>query len=1110
MKDLKPIRLSKYSGRNSFSDITNLGPTEFREITNFDLYSGMNGDYLRVRRGSRLIVPETDAEKLPSNILNKVVFPTIGGEWFIYNVDASGTGKFYAQREGENPILIGGSILEIEGAIAGFASSLSLEGVAAGQTVYIQIEKDLGFYHFTVWEGEWGASTLLASGSILDSTMLPASITLTEDSGSGVSGSVSLDVDPVDTKQGNAQYIAFNVGSNVNPVDMKVFNDRVYVFSPNGNKVIYYDAVEDMLFGRPMGLERAEIISAVEGLSAGDMAANSNYYYGIEKVTIKNGADLVASSPNRNFPSGELCTVFVGRDDSIVDLTLQSDYLNLDPYWTHLRLWRSKSATVNLSDPLAPIDAQGTPDQLYEVALITRAEMYGTIGPIDTSGDLPLGNDNVTAGFGGGNFVIQDGNDDSVLVKVIGLDLIGLIPIPGCRTGTVNKGRIWASGIGDDFIVPNGPLIDPVIREDWLYTTEQYSQYQEQWDAQAYLNAGRDGDRTESLLTLLEDVIGFRSSTTRRVASGNPASLIQMLDDKIGVPSFRCTGYVPGIGICAICSDGYFRYLGFDEQWHQYLGKTEISQAIYDLTAPVIANSKADFVYMNGKLLMLIPEGAIAALGVKEGKGWVLYDYPETFSVAFNFSNGERAAAAEGNRYLLEIETTETKDSDFNDLDADPIDITGSFEGFAFSGNGKLLEVLKYSFWGKLTSVPTITAKSSGKTWRVSSGFIDPGLFAANESLNEREYIFTPEPLDTTPFKWVPLRGQFITFSLSVVGPAMISWQQVTARIRETNGDLGVFPDGGFIPQGPGWGQFAYYTLNFEDPADTFYDASGKGQNYTFDGGDKTNRVTQKPGKGLELDGGSISRATDTAAPDVGVRNMVFKACFSLDSGGAFSASGRVGSSYYSLTVNEAGAVMYASNGTLSYQYQSTFAFQVGGVYVLSFYLKSDLTGTFWYDIVNATSFYGPRTTVRGAPSSGTPQPSGLSAAFFTNLTLGGSYAGQNLWGRLAQATQFWVLYATADDRNNEVNPVGFFSGPPVSGSTYAFTAQNGSGITGTVDVEDSAFPFDPQNLDIMDSPSPEVGAYISIDGIVSFFEAIKTAWGTDQAKRFWGEVRAY
>ncbi len=202
---------------------------------------------------------------------------------------------------------------------------------------------------------------------------------------------------------------------------------------------------------------------------------------------------------------------------------------------------------------------------------------------------------------------------------------------------------------------------------------------------------------------------------------------------------------------------------------------------------------------------------------------------------------------------------------------------------------------------------------------------------------------------------------------------------------------------------------------------------------------------------------------------------------------------------------------MTATNGTLIYSYTSTFAFVVGGVYVLSFYLKSDFTGLFWYDLVDATSFAGPRTTTRMLPSSGDPQPSGASAQYFTNLVLGGAYADQILYGTVAQATPFWILYSSSSDRDNEINPVGYFSGPPVSGDTFAFTAQNGSGITGTVDVDGSNFPFDPENLDVvLSSPSPVTGGIVSVDGIVSFYEVLKSAWGTDQAKRFWGEVKAY
>ncbi len=177
MKEFKPIRLSQYSGRNTFSDVTNLGPTEFREITNFDLFSGMNGDDLRTRRGSRLLVPESDPVKLPDNILNKVVFPTTGGEFFIYNVEEDGEGRFYGQQEGGNPFLIGGAIFEITGTASGVISGLVLEGVSADETVYIQIENDLGAYTVRVYS-DVGFTTLIASGSTPTSTPLPYSMSL--------------------------------------------------------------------------------------------------------------------------------------------------------------------------------------------------------------------------------------------------------------------------------------------------------------------------------------------------------------------------------------------------------------------------------------------------------------------------------------------------------------------------------------------------------------------------------------------------------------------------------------------------------------------------------------------------------------------------------------------------------------------------------------------------------------------------------------------------------------------------------------------------------------------------------------------------------------------
>ncbi len=1116
IKELKPIRLNKYSGRNAFSEITNLGPTEFRSITNYDIYSGTNGDYLKVRRGSKRI----GAEKLPDEaIINKVVFPTPAGEFAIYNTKDPFTAQhIWAQLLPDGaPYLVMGGLFEFIGDDGEFLSQLQLNGVNESNSdnlvLYWTLAYAMDVATLTIFKDsdmmeEVATGTLDVSGG-------PDIMTISESNSSGITGTVY--VESGSNESGTIQYSDFEVApeADSNPCDMKVYNDRVYVFNQNGNKILYYDASQERIIGREMGLEAPIPTGYQTHSDFGDMVIGSTYTYGLEAVRIVNGADIVASSPRRVFSDNT--TPVIDGSEGAIGIYVDPDIF-LDQEWTHIRLWRSKNQTPDFTDPLYPIDAQGTPDQLWEVALITRNELLSpSVEPVDTGGDLPPGNTNVSAGFNGFFYEIIDGNDDSVLLRVIGLDLIGLIPFPGCRTGVVNKGRIWGSGIGDDFLAPTAPNIDPVIREDWLYTTELQSQYQEQWDAQAYLDAGRDGKKTESLQVLLEDIIGFRENMTKRVASGNPNSLVQMLDDKIGVNSFRMTGFIPGIGICAICSDGYFRYLGFDQQWHQYLGKTEISQSIYDLTVQATIFSSSDFVYMNGKLIMRIDGNLCAALGVKENKGWSTYSYPEArpdvVGAAFNFGNGQYAATAKNSEFLRQIEIDSIVDENVADEDAPDVVVTGTFETYGISGEGGLLEVKSYSFWGKLASVPTITAKSSNLTWGLRSGFINPGLFSATTALNEREYLFEPKPVDITPFKWIPLRGQFVSFVVSTIAPAMISWQQVKAIIRPTNGNLGVYPAGGLIPQGPGWNNQDLMLWNFEDLSDTFFDASGKGIDLTWAGvGAKSNRVEQKPGFGvLMASGGYAERETDTVSPLIGMKNLSFKTVFSLTDGSDYVVSGKDGDNFFILTITPTYAQMIVSTPDATVSFTSTFDFQPATVYVLTFALSKAYTGQFYFDELNASSFFGARTTVKAPISGDVPVPFGDSAPDFSNLVLGGSYANQPLFGTLWQTTQFWKLYESEVDRDAETNPVGFFAGPPVVGNTYAFTAQNGSGITGTVDWDGSPLPEMPENLDVVTSyPPPVDGIKFLIGGVVSYYEVIQSPLEAEQAKRFWGIMKAY
>ncbi len=1209
--------LKKYSGRNGFSEITNLDPTQFRAAENIDLYNGVEYDYFRARRGSARLVPDSDPIQQLGKIINKVVFPINGEEYLIcaYRENPDATKIFFSSQPLltiGNPVRIGGSTWAITG--SAFLSKLALFGVTPDNSdnlkLYYTFDPSAGGDLF-IYADEAKESQV---GSINDLVADQTNV-IVEENTSGISGTVYVGTVPIAEEDGTFDLDAVELDYSIGLIpDMKVFNNRVYAFHQKGNKIIEWNADQERMQIRDMGLFFPHIVSWDSPSAPSLMDTNAGYYYGLEKVVQVGGVDLYASTPNRKYSDGTIQLVSPVNGSARLKI-LKSDLVD-DPNWTHIRVWRTKSLTPNFSDPLFPIDAQGVIDQLYELALITRAEMFSAFATIATGGNLPPGNAGVEAGLDSGDYYIEDFNTDAVLSILVGIDLIELVPIPGCRTGDVVNGRVFCSGVGSDNLAPNGEMIDPSIAEDVLYTTTAFSKYQEQWEPQAYLNAGRDGKKTTAIIALVEDAIVVREGMTKRIQQGNPDAGVVMVDDKIGVTTFRMIGYIPGIGLCAICSDKYFRYLGFDLAWHQTLNGTEISQSVSDYTFSEFDSQISDFVYVNGKLLMLLPSNTIMVLHVKEGKGWTNYVYGagsgNPFDCVFIFSNNQRVASATYVKYLLELEIGTVTDDDPNNL-TDDADILGSWESYGFSGKGQLIEATRYSFWGKLAGNATVTAKVSNTTWEMLPTFQDPGLFAANPEYNERQYRFEPQPTDVGVFKWVPLRGQFISFSVSTKAPAMVAWQKLEGRIRQTNGNQQASLAGGIAPQGPGWANQDLMLLNFEDPADVFYDASGKGLNHDWNanlgpiaqgpsashftniqltgwdhstlygarysgsghtwtlwltaelrdiadptdavatcdtinvdgpqtltdvngsgiygtfttlnanGGDddnldiaylprgsKTNRVSQKPGKGVLISNGWMNYTPDPTTPLIGVKNLAWRVVFSIPSGGNFQSSGKVGSTAWKLYADTTGVTFQLSSP--SFTWTSTVTLTAGVVYALVFTLSKALEGAFYIDSL-AGSFSGKRTTVKASGSvvSGSFLAVGTFDSHLSSLSLSGVTA--TLFGTCVSdgETVHWRLWRTPSQRDagSTENSVAYSQDLANGAATRTISQENSSGISGTV-YTDGIYATVNGKLDAIFIPGVLTGHNITPAGTVSYYEIEKADPKEEQAKRFWGIMKAY
>lgn len=1093
----------KYRGLNAFSEVTSLSPDDLRQATNVDIYSGDKNDSIQCRRGSAAL----GGSSYGAGIKNRTVFAVGDDEYLVTQVGDA----LYSQKVSPtvgNPARIHTSLLTM--AVTGdHLSSPIVNGMTPGNTdnwgLYIDVLEE-GGTHYTVRVFKDAAKTQqVGNGTLPIATLLPATLSWTQSGSSGLSGSFRLLSAPGSTpKAGTVGYAAWDAGTATN--DIKNANQKIFCFSQEGNSVISWNADEGRFEARPMGLE-APVIGSTTNYGTGDLPAGGRWYYGVEKVIQQNGGDVVASSPNRKRKNGELASLATTDPSTSGGLLLDPPSFLTDPYWTHIRVWRSKNTTPDLSDPLFPLDAQGVPGQLYEVALITREEMLGAFGPINALGDVPPGNSGVSAGLDSGFYIIEDGNDDSVLVNFVDLDRIDLVPIPPARTGAVHAGRVFVSGI-------NQADIDPDLAEDVLYTTEVYSAYQEQWDPQAFLNAGRNSFKTTMLQSFNDDLLIIREGETKRIPSGNVDAGIQMVDDKIGVQSFLMAGFVTGLGIAAVCSDRYFRYLGFDYRWHSTINKIDASNAIYPFTK-VQAATAASFGYINGKLIMLLidlddqTDYGFFALHVKEGRGWTRYTYLRDDLVCmFNFSDGLRAGVIPAESGILEIEVDTDTDWDGAGL----VKVAGTTEFAPVRPESGMLDVSQFSFWGKLSENATIEAKSSGVSWQMLPTFQQPGLWAAESSLNEREYIFKPQPQTVGVFKWVPLRGQFVSFVLSTTGRFFLSWNRTLGSVRETMGDLGVFQSGGIIPQCPGWASSSQILLNFEDPGETFYDASGKGNNLDWLGvGTKTNRVAQKPGRGLEV---VASGAYPTSPMADGP-------------GGSFTTH------YRDLTFTGMGDSSYLIGETV----YITQAYQGDGFFELFVY--SGEPRLLMYGVVNAASpgVFALAPAYPGAPSAtielfdaeglplslmeGTavvafaspavmsgptnPVPTGKNLTFKAVLSL---TAGKPF---LAQGGDIWSLYVGSDKLEFNYDGVIYTAGGIPSGEVYVVVFVYGTESTGQFYA--SPLTGYVGRIATTKGVGPAVsatGIEIFIGGIVSYFEIEATKYTDQQAKRFWGIVKAY
>lgn len=606
---------------------------------------------------------------------------------------------------------------------------------------------------------------------------------------------------------------AFALGSTAR-ADLFISGDKLYVMHASGNFVIRWTGT--VFAAYPMGLAYpwiSTVTSANTGIITG------SYTLGIEKVYQVSGVDMMASTPNRRIPTSRILAVTGAISLKKIKLTIQATELDNDTLWTHLRVWRSKNKNSDTTDVLNPIDAQGIDDELYEEALITKAEIgVGALAALATGATLPLGNAGATAGKPGGVYTVELNNADSVLFNLVGIDRIELLPIPACTMGCFCANRVFFSGVQDS-------ALDDASKSNLWYSNYSGTKYAFQYNPLNFVDTGRNGQNMVKILTLEKDVIGIKEGSTGRLPSGNVDIPYQTLDDRIGIPNINFATFVPSIGIVAITSDHYdARIFGYDLRWTNVYNGIDISAPMRTVTATFAYNvgvsaNVLSMAYINGKLIISDSLNAYV-LHATERKGWTRYAWgSEHIFQLFTFAQGTRAALLSNSSHLIEIEIADLN-TDVQASDDSVAAFEAAFDTPLFKSN-KGRDILIHNYLSIEGSFPSGTISvypfSNGLSWPdkavdTTSYAMTPNasISGAYTDLSNREYRLYVPPSTVGALKWCPMAGNYLQYSVHAASPTRIDSVSLNCDIDQSGMGWGAFDPHQVFPTtntDPTWAQ---------------------------------------------------------------------------------------------------------------------------------------------------------------------------------------------------------------------------------------------------------------------------------------------------------------
>jgi len=577
---------------------------------------------------------------------------------------------------------------------------------------------------------------------------------------------------------------AFSVGSLID-AEMFIEDDRLYIMHGTGNKIIEF--FSGTFKGRSLGMEKPVILD-VTNPTLGNITGD--YTVGIEKVYQTGGVDFLVSSPNRRYTSSHATKAREINKrtftSSKITTTIEAADLDNDTLWTHIRLWRSTRQDTDLSNQALPVDATGIPDELYEVALITKAELSaGSLTAIATSSDnvLPSGNKSVTAGKPGGVYTIEDNALDINLIELVALENIEMIPLPGCDLGAYHSERIWCSRIGVSTFA-DGTAVSDDSKNQIYYSSNVKDKYRELFKTNQFIKIKRDGQKMMKLVSFEKDLVAIKEASTLRLRDGNVNQPIEELDQRIGIEHRRLAAFVPQLGICAKVNDfGDFRILGFDFVWRSTFNGIEVSQPIRN-DMPSVVPSKASFVYLNGKLFFANGLGQYHVLNVESGRGWSLFQYRQSpvGELLVLWGNGTKGLVVSGDAYAIEIDveglTTDadvTKDTDTHDIELD-------YTTWKFKHNDgeSVLEQQYLSIMGTPTRNITIAPYANDIPWPstttedFTNTTVNPEESPTPTGLLDKLYRLFLEPQAIGTFLWNRMIGNYFHYRVNSIAPCIM------------------------------------------------------------------------------------------------------------------------------------------------------------------------------------------------------------------------------------------------------------------------------------------------------------------------------------------------